>query len=90
MEIGDKIETLDVAAVLRGQWGLFRVTGPTGESNLYTCAKGYSIKSIVFDDQFESRKNNRFLVEKIAEPVSLALEPDPMPATTGRHRSRAA
>jgi hypothetical protein len=90
MEIGYKIETLDVAAVLRGQWGLFRVTGPTGEQNLYTCAKGYSIKSITFDDQVEPRKNGRFLVEKIAEPVTLESDPDLMPQATGRHRSRAA
>jgi hypothetical protein len=90
MDIGDKIETRDVAAVLRGQWGMFRVTGPTGESNLYTCAKGYSIKSITFDDQLEPRKNTNFLVEKIAEPVLLASDPDLAPATTGRHRSRAA
>jgi hypothetical protein len=88
MEIGYKIETKDVAAVLRGQWGLFRVTGPTGESNLYTCAKGYSIKSITFDDQLPPRKTDTFLVEKIAEPVTLESDPE-MPAT-GRHRSRAA
>jgi hypothetical protein len=85
-KLGEKQETMDPGLVLKGALGTFRVTGPTGEVNLFECKQGYSIKSITFIEQSEPRANGYFLVEKIGEPITTVADP---PANL-RHRTAAA
>jgi hypothetical protein len=90
-KLGEVQETLDPGLVLRGASGTFKVTGPTGETNLYECKAGYSIKSIRFIEQNEPRPNGYFLVEKIAEPITAgSMLDNPLPAQVARHRTAGA
>jgi hypothetical protein len=86
-KLGEKQETMDPGLVLKGALGTFRVTGPTGEVNLFECKAGYSIKSITFIEQSEPRANGYFLVEKIGEPITTV---DYLPATNLRHKTAGA
>jgi|HubBroStandDraft_5_1064220.scaffolds.fasta_scaffold1056252_1 hypothetical protein len=83
-KLGQMQETLDPGLVLKGEAGTFRVTGPGGEVNRYECKEGYSIKSIRFLELVEPRPNNYFLIEKIGEPVTGAIE---SPPTALRHKT---
>jgi hypothetical protein len=83
-KLGEVQETLDPGLVLRGASGTFKVTGPTGEVNLFECKQGYSIKSIRFLEQVEPRASTYFLIEKIGEPIVAIESP---PATNLRHKT---
>jgi hypothetical protein len=84
--LGDIQKTLDPGLVLRGAAGTFKVTGPTGEVNLFECKAGYSIKSIRFIEQVEARNDGYFLVEKIGEPITAGIESPPA-VTNLRHKT---
>jgi hypothetical protein len=67
MQLGETIATYDLGLALRGQWGEFEVTSPTGEIYHVICDPNHSISNL----EWARTRNNPqpFMVRKIAETV---------------------
>ena len=63
MRLGEKLETTNPAVLLQNEDGLYRVHGPGGQVERYTCQAGKSIASIEYLETLLPRSN--YLIEKI-------------------------
>jgi hypothetical protein len=68
MNVGAKLQTSNPALLLRDQEGIFRVSGPGGQVELYECVPNQSIGSITFVEKGPTRGN--YLIEKLASRAS--------------------
>lgn len=78
LNLGQKLQTVDVAKALHNENGIFEATSPQGEILRVECRQGYSVSSITSHD------NGNWQVHKIAELPARSEEQEP------RGRARAA
>jgi hypothetical protein len=64
LQLGSTVNTLDVAVALQGEYGIFRVVTPKGESMLVTCERGHSISHVALEDR---NSNQPFRITKITD-----------------------